>query len=151
MQGLGSFQELVGVPIFQSITKWSGVVDTTERIPDYLGRAFEVAMSGRPGPVYLDMPEDVLTGLARSQKPPAIEITEVSAPDSESVATAAEALFLAERPAVIVGKGVRWSEAYEELARLVDEFGIPFIASPMGRGYLPDDHPLCFNAARIFN
>jgi len=148
MQGMGSFQELDGVPVFQSITKWSGVVDTTERIPEYLGRAFEVAMNDRPGPVYLDMPEDVLTGLARSQKLPSKEITEVPAPDRASVARAAEALLRAERPALIVGKGVRWSGAYEEIAQLVNDFAIPFITSPMGRGYLPDDHPLCFNAAR---
>ena len=148
MQGMGSFQELDGVPIFQSITKWSGVVDATERIPEYLARAFAVASSGRPGPVYLDMPEDVLTGIARSQEFLSIEIAGVPALDPESVATAAEGLLRAERPALIVGKGVRWSGAYEELARLVDDFGIPFITSPMARGYLPDDHPLCFNAAR---
>jgi thiamine pyrophosphate-dependent acetolactate synthase large subunit-like protein len=148
MQGMGSFQELDAVPIFQPITKWSGLVDATERIPEYLSRAFQVAMSGRPGPVYLDMPEDMLTGLARSYELPSIEIPEAPAPDRETVATAVEALLHAERPALIVGKGVRWSGAYEELARLVDDFGVPFIASPMGRGYLPDDHPLCFNAAR---
>ena len=148
MQGMGSFQELDGVPIFQSITKWSGVVDATERIPEYLARAFEVATSGRPGPVYLDLPEDVLTGLACSYELPSTKITEVPAPDRESVATAAEALLRAERPALIMGKGVRWSRAYEEMAHLVNDVGIPFITSPMGRGYLPDDHPLCFNAAR---
>ena len=148
MQGMGSFQELDGVPIFQSITKWSAVVDATAKIPEYLARAFQIAMSGRPGPVYLDMPEDVLTGLARSCELPSMEIIKAPAPDCEAVARAADALLRAERPALIVGKGVRWSGAYEELRLMVDNFDIPFIASPMGRGYLPDDHPLCFNEAR---
>ncbi len=148
MQGMGSFQELDAVPIFESITKWSTVVDAVERIPEYLARAFHVAMSGRPGPVYLDMPEDVLTGLARCHELPSTEIAEPSAPDHEAIVNAAEALFGAGRPALIIGKGVRWSDAYKELAWLVDDLGIPFIASPMGRGYLPDDHPLCFNEAR---
>ena len=148
MQGMGSFQELDGVPIFQSITKWSAVVDATAKIPEYLARAFQIAMSGRPGPVYLDMPEDVLTGLARSYELPSMEIIKAPAPDCEAVARAADALLRAERPALIVGKGVRWSGAYEELRLMVDNFDIPFIASPMGRGYLPDDHPLCFNEAR---
>ena len=148
MQGMGSFQELDAVPIFDSITKWSAVVNSVERIPEYLARAFRVAMSGRPGPVYLDMPEDVLTALARCCEISSIEADKPPAPDHEAIVKAAEALFGAERPALIVGKGVRWSEAYRELTRLVDDFGIPFIASPMGRGFLPDDHPLCFNEAR---
>jgi thiamine pyrophosphate-dependent acetolactate synthase large subunit-like protein len=149
MRGMGSFQELDAVPIFQSITKWSAVIGATEKIPEYLAHAFQIAMTGRPGPVYLDMPEDVLTGLVRSHDVPSTPVTDAPALDYEMVAKAAEALLSAERPALIVGKGVRWAEAYEELSRLVDDFGIPFIASPMGRGYLPDDHPLCFNEARV--
>jgi thiamine pyrophosphate-dependent acetolactate synthase large subunit-like protein len=149
MQGMGSFQELDGVPIFQSITKWAAVVNVTERIPEYLSRAFQVAVSGRPGPVYLDVPEDVLTGLSHMQEVPPMETnSEIPSPDREVLNKAAESMLHAERPAVIVGKGVRWSNAYEELGQLIDDFGIPFIASPMGRGYLPDDHPLCFSAAR---
>src|SRR3990167_5557609 len=64
MQGMGSFQELDAVPIFQPITKWSAVVESTSKIPEYLDRAFKTAVSGRPGPVYLDLPEDVLNGMA---------------------------------------------------------------------------------------
>ena len=110
MQGMGSFQELEEeVPIFQSITKWSAVIDATERIPEYLSRAFQLAMSGRPGPVYLDTPEDVLTGFVRSYELPSTEIVEAPAPDCEAIAKAAECLLRAERPALIVGKGVRWS------------------------------------------
>jgi 2-hydroxyacyl-CoA lyase 1 len=148
MRGMGSFQDLDAVPIFESITKWSAVVDAVERIPEYVVRAFRVAMSGRPGPVYLDMPEDVLTGLTRCTEIPTVEAAESPAPCQEEIARAAAALLAAERPALIVGKGARWSESYKELAWLVGHFGIPFIASPMGSGYLPDDHPLCFNEAR---
>jgi thiamine pyrophosphate-dependent acetolactate synthase large subunit-like protein len=148
MQGMGSFQELNAVPIFESITKWSAVVDSVERIPEYLARAYRLAMSGRPGPVYLDMPEDVLTGLTRRDEIPSEETASPSALGHEAIVKAAETLMSAERPALIFGKGIRWSEAYKELAWLVDDLGIPFVASPMGRGYLPDDHPLCFNEAR---
>lgn len=148
MRGMGSFQELDAVPIFQSITKWSALVDTVEKIPEYLARAIGLAVSGRPGPVYLDMPEDVLTGLTRSYDISSEKTAEPPAPDCGAIVKAAEALIGAKRPALIVGKGVRWSQAYSELLPLVDDFGIPFIASPMGRGYLSDDHPLCFNEAR---
>lgn len=151
MRGMGSFQDLDGVPIFESITKWSAVIESVEKIPEYLTRAFRVAMSDRPGPVYLDMPEDVLTGVALCDEVPInVDNTqpEPETLDDQAIATAAQALLNAERPALLVGKGARWSEAYNELAQLVGCFGIPFIASPMGRGYLPDDHPLCFNEAR---
>ncbi|MGH7828695.1 MAG: thiamine pyrophosphate-binding protein, partial [Candidatus Binatia bacterium] len=73
---------------------------------------------------------------------------EPAAPDVRAVRQAADILSQAKRPLLIVGKGLRWSEPYAELSRLVSEWGIPFIASPMGRGALPDDHPLCCSAVR---
>jgi thiamine pyrophosphate-dependent acetolactate synthase large subunit-like protein len=147
MQGMGSFQELDGVALYRSITKWCALVETTASIPAYLERAFRVAMEGRPGPVYLDLPEDVLTGLAVAEPVPQ-ENRQPEICDHAAICKAADLLLGAERPALIVGKGVRWSEPYDELERLVDDFGIPFMTSPMGRGFLPDDHPLCFNDAR---
>jgi 2-hydroxyacyl-CoA lyase len=147
MHGMGSFQELDAALLFQSITKWSAVVEETAQIPSLLEKAFRIAISGRPGPVYLDLPEDVLCecGVARKV---CLERSSAPVADDASVARAAELLGSAARPAMIIGKGVRWSEPYAELLALADEFAIPFIASPMGRGFLPDDHPLCFNDAR---
>jgi thiamine pyrophosphate-dependent acetolactate synthase large subunit-like protein len=148
MRGIGSFQELDAVPIVHSITKWSAVVESTADIPDCIERAFSIATSGRPGPVYLDLPEDVLADVVRSYRLPCLRTPAGPLPDNERIARAAGILLDAKRPAMIIGKGIRWSEPYEELTRLVDDWGIPFITSPMGRGYLPDDHPLCFNDAR---
>jgi thiamine pyrophosphate-dependent acetolactate synthase large subunit-like protein len=150
MQRMGSFQELDAVPIFTSITKWSAVVESTSDIPVYLERAFKIAVSGRPGPVYLDLPEDVLSGLAippdsysqPSDKCPKLEV--------HTIKQAADLLISAVRPAVIIGKGIRWSEPYAEINRLIDDYAVPFVASPMGHGYLPDDHPLCHNQVRGF-
>jgi 2-hydroxyacyl-CoA lyase 1 len=148
MQGMGSFQDLDAVPIFRSITKWSALVESTAKIPDYLEHAFKTALNGRPGPVYLDLPEDILTGIVRSYNLPRLKIPRSPSPDEDAIDRAAEILFRAHRPSMIIGKGIRWSEPYAELAHLADDFGIPFMTSPMGRGYLPDDHPLCCNAAR---
>jgi 2-hydroxyacyl-CoA lyase 1 len=148
MQGMGSFQELDAIPVYQSITKWSATVESTSSIPAYLERAFRIAVSGRPGPVYLDLPEDVLSGLAV----PSGSVTDVCddrpALDVDAIEQAADLLASAVQPALILGKGVRWSEPYEELNHLVHDHAIPFVTSPMGRGYLPDDHPLCCNHAR---
>lgn len=148
MRGMGSFQELDAVPIFQSITKCSAVVEKTSQIQRYIEEAFQIAISGRPGPVYLDLPEDVLTATSQSSVVPASVTSNMPQLDENEIEAAADLLLRAQRPAMIIGKGVRWSEPYAELRRMVDEFDIPFIASPMGRGYLPDDHPRCFNDAR---
>lgn len=148
MHGMGSFQELNAVPIFQSITKWSAVVEATENIPRSLDRAFQVALEGRPGPVYLDLPEDVLTNRAHFHPLSVVRSSVVPKAATGAITQAADKLMQASRPALIIGKGIRWSEPYKELKSLVDDFGIPFIASPMGRGFLPDDHPLSFNEAR---
>lgn len=148
MHGMGSFQDLDAVPIFQSITKWSAPVENTAEIPHCLNRAFEIAMDGRPGPVYLDLPEDILTAIAYCGAIPSLSPERKLGIDEGLLARAADILLGAERPALIIGTGVRWSDPFIELRRLVDEFGIPFMTAPMGRGYLPDDHPLCANFAR---
>ncbi|MEX0806423.1 MAG: thiamine pyrophosphate-binding protein [Candidatus Binatia bacterium] len=148
MQGMGSFQELDSVPIYKSITKWSALVESTSSIPACLDRAFKIAVSGRPGPVYLDLPEDVLTGLASPSDLCFREPDHCFDPNVNASRQAADILLSAERPAIVIGKGVRWSAPYPELTRLVNEYAIPFITSPMGRGSLPDDHPLCCNDAR---
>ncbi len=148
MRGMGSFQELDAVSIFHSITKWAAVVEKTSQIQDHIQEAFRIAMSGRPGPVYLDMPEDVLTAMGESSDDSAVVSADMPQLDESKIEAAAELFLHAQRPAMIVGKGVRWSEPYAELRRMADEFDIPFITSPMGRGYLPDDHLRCLNDAR---
>jgi thiamine pyrophosphate-dependent acetolactate synthase large subunit-like protein len=148
MQGMGSFQDLDGASLYRSITKWSAVVESTASIASCLERAFRTAMAGRPGPVYLDLPEDVLSGLASAPTCEVLEFEQPRACDGDAIENARDILLDAKRPAMIVGKGVRLSEPYDELKQLVNDFGIPFMTSPMGRGSLPDDHPLCFNHAR---
>ena len=150
MRGMGSFQELDAAPLYRSITKWSAIIESTSSIPGYLERAFRTALHGRPGPVYLDVPEDVLTGTTDACESCSTQFYQAPLPDIDAINQAAEILQQAKRPALIIGKGIRWSEPYEELSRLVDGLGIPFITSPMGHGYLPDDHPLCYNDARGF-
>ena len=82
MQGMGSFQELDAIPIYKSITKWSALVESTSSIPAYLERAFRIAVGGRPGPVYLDLPEDVLSGLAIPSDPDPEPCDSRPAPDA---------------------------------------------------------------------
>ena len=147
----GTFQETDNVPMFRGLTKMSVQVDSAARVPEFMAMAFRKAKSGRPGPVYLDLPSDVLQGVVEEDdvKWPSNYYTDsVPAGSPESIKRAAELLLSAERPAMIVGKGVRWSEPTEELKSLIETLGMPYIPSPMGRGFIPDDHPLNMSAAR---
>ena len=148
MQRMGSFQDLDSIPVYKSITKWSALVESVSSIPAYLERAFRIASSGRSGPVYLDLPEDVLSETVIPSELDFRSHDDSPIPDARAVSEAAALLLSAKRPAIIIGKGIRWSEPYDEIECLVTEYGIPFMTSPMGRGYLPDDHLLCYNHAR---
>jgi thiamine pyrophosphate-dependent acetolactate synthase large subunit-like protein len=147
----GTFQETENVPMFKGLTKMAVQVDSTARIPEYMAMAFRKARTGRPGPVYLDLPSDVLQSAVEEEKVywPSNYYTEAPPLGHPAhVKRAAELLRQAARPMLIVGKGVRWSEPVVELRTLVERLGMPFLTSPMGRGFIPDDHPLHFGAAR---
>lgn len=144
-QHMGCFQDLDAIPIFSPITKWTAAVRKTEDIPEYLERAYHIATEGRPGPVYLDIPVESLERSATLPPSPARETAPLPTVDTQKIKLAADLLSKAMRPALLLGKGIRWSMPTEELSRLIGKLNMPFSASPMGRGYLPDDHPLCFN------
>jgi thiamine pyrophosphate-dependent acetolactate synthase large subunit-like protein len=146
----GTFQETDNIPMYRNITKMSIKVETPQRIPEYVAMAFRKARSGRPGPVYLDLPSDLLSAGVEEDEVrwPNPQPRPKPAGDPAAVRQAAELLIQAERPMMIVGKGVRWSEPVDELRKLVESLGMPFLPSPMGRGFIPDDHPLNMNAAR---
>ena len=150
-RGTGTFQETENVPMFKGITKMAVQVDSIARIPEYMAMAFRKARTGRPGPVYLDLPSDVLQGAVEEEDVRWVSNYYTDAPplgNPDQVKRAVELLLHAERPMLIVGKGVRWSEPTTELRQLVETLGMPFLTSPMGRGFIPDDHPLNFGAAR---
>ncbi|MGQ0446509.1 MAG: thiamine pyrophosphate-binding protein [Beijerinckiaceae bacterium] len=149
MREMGSFQELDGVALYRPITKFADLITSAANIPESLARAVHVASSREPGPVYLDVAEEALQTKAIAEHvslpPPPPQLIDAVALDQ-----AAEILTNADRPVIIIGDRVRWSAPFAELERLVARLNAPFITSPMGRGFLPDDHPLCFNAASSF-
>ena len=152
MKGMGCFQEFDAVPVMQPITKWSALISLVEDIPETIENAFKISTSGRYGPVYLEIPEDVLTAksprstfdsvLMRKEETPSLNL--------DSIRAAGEILLSARRPLIIIGKSIRWSNAREEIRLLIENFKIPFITSHMGQGYLPDDHLYCFNTDRSY-
>ena len=146
-EGIGYFQELDAVPIFRSVTKWAVKVERTSDIMSTVIHAFEIACSGRPGPVYLDLPEDVLHSTGDMDDPISPKIAPWPQAPADIVLEAAQLISEAKRPLLILGEGIRWSFSGFSLRRLI-EAGIPFITTPMARGFLPDDHPLCANDVR---
>ena len=149
-RGTGTFQETENVPMFKGITKMAVQADSTARLPEYMAMAFRKARTGRPGPVYLDLPSDVLQSTVEEAEVRWVSNSYTLAPPlghPDQVKRAAELLVRAERPMLIIGKGVRWSEPTLELRQLVAALHLPFLTSPMGRGFMPDDPPRNFGAA----
>ena len=160
--GMGAFQEVDQLTSFKPVTKWAMRLTDPARIPDTLEEAFRRARGGKPGPVYLDFPADVLYASvpdgneeSSATRPFKIPILTPSAPvphrslaDPDAVNRAADFLAEARRPLIITGTGTLWSEAWDELRELVDLARIPFFATPQGRGVIEEDHPLSLLAAR---
>ncbi len=150
-QGMGTFQETDQVAIFRPITRWADRCYDPRRIPELVSTAFRHAFRSRPGPVYLDMPGDILyREVPENQVRWAPATIERHHPlgDSRLVECALELIAAAERPVLISGSGVLWAEAEVELRTLVERASIPFYTTPQGRGVIPEDHPLCFRGAR---
>jgi 2-hydroxyacyl-CoA lyase 1 len=149
-RGLGAFQEASQVAFAAPGCKWTGQVDSTERIGEWVHLALGRALAGRPGGVYLDFPGELVARRIPEETAPLRERAPEMAkphPDPAAIERIADMLATAERPLVLIGKGAAWSGAGESLARLVDR-GLPYVSSPMARGLVPDDHPNFVNAAR---
>ncbi|HET6514325.1 MAG TPA: thiamine pyrophosphate-binding protein [Thermodesulfovibrionales bacterium] len=147
-EGIGYFQELDALPIFRSLTKRTVKVEGTSEIMSAVVQAYEIASSGRPGPVYLDLPEDVLFGTATVDHSLSPTILPWREEAGDAVVEATRLLTAAARPLLILGEGIRWSFSRSSLQCMVEQSGLPFITTPMARGFLPDDHPHCANEVR---
>jgi acetolactate synthase-1/2/3 large subunit len=150
-QGRGSLQEMPQTQLFAGITKWSDRVPSPDLVPSFLARAFRVARAGRPGPVFLEIPWDVLSNGADEALADDMAgyRTDARSPgDPAKVAAAAALLALAERPVLLGGGSVWWDGAAEALAELAEATGVPIYLNGMGRGCLPPDHPSFFQSSR---
>ncbi len=149
--GQGSFQEAPQVEAARPFAKWAKRVDSIARVPYYVEQAVRTSIYGRPGAVYLDLPNDIISGhideekvqwKPRSPEPP------VTLADPQAVERAIAALQSAERPLVIVGKGAAYAHAEQEVRAFLAATKLPFIPSPMGKGVVPDSDPLSVAGAR---
>ena len=150
-RGMGAFQEERQVLLAAPLCKFAHAIDSVRRIPYYVAEATRNATYGRPGAAYLDMPDDIITGkcdekdVAQVQKCP--DPPRFQAPP-ENIDAALNMLERAERPLILVGKGMAWANAESEVRSFIEKTQVPFLRSPMGKGVMPDDHPLSVAAAR---
>jgi acetolactate synthase I/II/III large subunit len=143
----GSQQQLDQHHLFASITKWSAVVQQWERIPELVQRAFRVAVSGRPGPVHLDIPVDVMFETREEDAlpihPPArYRATQGSAAPPNLVNEVARQIVQAQRPVLHPGLGVLRGGAWEPLRSLAEHLKIPVSPTISARGVLSEEHEL---------
>jgi acetolactate synthase-1/2/3 large subunit len=145
--GCGAIQESTVhgvdvVSIMRPVTKLSAMVASAASAPALIRTAIRTALGGRPGPVHLNIPAD----LAREQVPvrllDAYRSRSVGAVDRQAVSRAADLLFNAERPCLLVGNGVSLAGATAELRRVAERLGVPVATSPKGKGAFPENHPL---------
>jgi len=149
--GMEAFQEIDQVALMKPITKWAERIYDARRIPDVVDTAFRQAASGRPGPVYIDMPGDILGEKIEEEQVRYLgpwKPAPRSLGDPGAVREAIALLAKAERPIVIAGSGVWWSDGAAALQAFVEVTGIPFYTTPISRGLIAEDHELAFLNAR---
>jgi 2-hydroxyacyl-CoA lyase 1 len=149
--GMGAFQEERQVLAATPVSKWAHAIEHVNRIPFYVEMAVRQSIYGRPGSAYLDMPDDIITGscdtdqvvqAARCPEPPRT----MAMP--HDVEHALDVLQSAERPLALIGQGMAYSGATDEVRAFLERTQLPFVRTPKGKGVMPDDHPLSAGAAR---
>ncbi len=149
--GQGSLQEMDHVAVMKPVTKWAGACYDTKRIPEYIELAVRHAVTGVPGPVFLEIPVDVLGAdvpLEDVKFPRIRTAAPLVAPQRGVALDAIEILKNAKRPMVMAGTSVKWSNAQAELAAFLEKTNIPAYTNGMGRGTLPRGSKHLFNRTR---
>lgn len=146
---MGSLQDMDSVTLMRPITKWSVQVPESRRIKEYIDAAFRIAQSNLPGPVYLEMPLDLLMDFGDDAEPLTAPFEPPRpAGDPAAIDRAADILKKAEKPSFIIGAQIRWSADRNIVRTFADTVRAPFFLNGMARGALPHDHPSLFTRSR---
>jgi thiamine pyrophosphate-dependent acetolactate synthase large subunit-like protein len=147
------FQEIDQVEIMRGCCKYVDRLINLKRIPQQINFALQKAMSGKPGPVYLDCPGDMLYQKIDENLVdwsfagrPLLDSRPLG--DPRQIDALVGALAEAQKPLIVSGSGVIWGRAWTEMQAFVEAAGVPFYTTPQGRGVVPDDHPYSFLSMR---
>lgn len=141
--GRDAFQEADSFNLMVPVTKWNFKLKHGAEIPRVINRAFRIATSGRFGPVAIDVPSDVVSKeVDEASIQWADEPSLANSSDLSELANAVSMIRNAAKPAIIAGGGVRWSDSGDVVIRLAEKIGAPVVTTVMGKGGIPEDHPL---------
>ena len=139
------FHGLDQMSFFKPITKYCAIAYRPDEIPHVVEKAFRALRSGRPGPVVLEFPEDVLTGSTKADIPPFIKREPGPSPDPQRVQDVSKALADAGMPMIIAGSAVIHADVREELQLLAEKLNAPVAVTRCAKGVFREDHPLALN------
>jgi thiamine pyrophosphate-dependent acetolactate synthase large subunit-like protein len=147
------FQEIDQVELMRGCCKYVDRISNLKRIPQQINFALQKAIAGKPGPVYLDCPGDMLYQKIDENLVdwsfagrPILDSRPLG--DPRQIDALVGALAEAKNPLIVSGSGVIWSRAWDEMRAFVDAAGVPFYTTPQGRGVVPDDHPYSYLSMR---
>ena len=141
----GYYHEMDQLSFFKPITKWNARAETVNDIPQVLKKAFAMLKTGRPRPVHVEVPIDVIADESDLEVQATVYREykgKRQFPSAYSIAEASEILASSELPLIIAGGGVISADASEELIELAELLNAQVITTPMGKGAIPADHPL---------
>jgi acetolactate synthase-1/2/3 large subunit len=145
--GSGSLQEVDHLPLVRPVTKHAETIVATEDIPAKVHEAVTIALTAHRGPVFLDLPLDVIFSQGEVVLPGSVDVPVIE-PDPQEVAKAAALLAAAQKPVIIAGSDVYAGDAVAALREAAEALRVPVFTNGMGRGSLPPEHPLAFAKAR---
>ena len=149
-EGMGAFQETDHLGMMRPITKWAVTVERPERVGWTIRRAIQIATTGKPGPVYVEIPADIaLQDVEMPEYVPA-DTAVRPGPDPSRVDQLYQMIADSSSPVMVCGGGSVLSGAFDEVRAIAETFGIPVLATPAGRGILPEDHELFCGSVGLY-
>ena len=131
------------------VTKWSAQVNSPDRAPELMRRAFTALRTGRPGPVLIEIPKDVAEQELTRDFTYAPVAKHRTGPDPADVSVAISMLCKARRPVLLAGHGIHYAEAWAELRELAEILSIPVVTTMAGKSTFPENHPLSLGVAGL--
>src|SRR5579863_3175754 len=133
--------------VYRPVTKWSALAHSAQELPDLMRPAYHAMRSGKPGPVLIEVPDEVFAGEYKGELDYQPVPVQRAAPDPAAIKKAAEMLLAAKHPLLWAGQGVHYAEAGEALAALAELLPAPVVATNPGKSAIPDSHPLALGGA----
>jgi len=133
--------------VYRAVTKWSALAHNVQELPDLMRRGYQAMRSGKPGPVLIEIPDEVFEAEFKGALDYRPVPVQRAAPDPAAVTKAVEMLLAAKHPLLWAGQGVHYAEAGERLAALAEMLPAPVVATNPGKSAIPDSHPLALGGS----